>query len=72
MIKYVSNAFLAMMISFINDMADACEYMGASIDEIIEGIGMIQGSVRIFGRSVTATTILAYQRTFVRWPTRPT
>ena len=39
MIKYVSNVFLATKISFINGIADACEYMGANIDEIIEGIG---------------------------------
>lgn len=39
MIKYVSNAFLATKISFINEIAAICEKIGANIDEVAYGIG---------------------------------
>lgn len=39
MIKYVSNAFLATKISFINEIAAICEKVGANIDEVAYGIG---------------------------------
>ena len=38
MIKYASNAFLATKISFINEIADICEALGADVKEV--GIGM--------------------------------
>ncbi len=40
MIKYSSNAFLAMKISFINEIADFCEKAGADIEEVAAGIGL--------------------------------
>jgi UDPglucose 6-dehydrogenase len=40
MIKYASNAFLATKISFINDIANLCERVGASIDEVAQGMGL--------------------------------
>ena len=39
-IKYASNAFLAMKIHFINEMADFCEKTGANVYEVSEGIGL--------------------------------
>ena len=39
LIKYASNAFLAMKISFINAVATICDYVGANIDEVREGVG---------------------------------
>ena len=39
MIKYASNAFLTMRISFINEMAGLCERLGADIHEVAEGMG---------------------------------
>jgi UDPglucose 6-dehydrogenase len=39
MIKYASNAFLATKISFINEIANICEKVGANIDEVAYGIG---------------------------------
>lgn len=39
MIKYASNAFLATKISFINEIANICEKVGANIDEVTYGIG---------------------------------
>jgi UDPglucose 6-dehydrogenase len=40
MIKYASNAFLATKISFINEMANLCELVGANITEVAYGIGL--------------------------------
>ncbi len=40
MIKYTANAFLAMKVSFINEVADICESLGADIEKVSEGIGM--------------------------------
>lgn len=37
--KYASNAFLAMKISFINDIANLCELVGADVENIRRGIG---------------------------------
>jgi UDPglucose 6-dehydrogenase len=39
MTKYVANAMLATKISFINEMANLCEAVGADIDEVRRGIG---------------------------------
>lgn len=40
MIKYASNAFLATRISFINEIANMCEAMGADVREVAHGMGM--------------------------------
>ncbi|MEQ1756472.1 MAG: UDP-glucose/GDP-mannose dehydrogenase family protein [Micropepsaceae bacterium] len=40
LIKYAANAFLAMKITFINEMADICERSGADIQEVSRGIGL--------------------------------
>jgi UDPglucose 6-dehydrogenase len=39
MIKYASNAFLATKISFINELADLCELVGADVKEVAAGMG---------------------------------
>jgi UDPglucose 6-dehydrogenase len=39
MIKYASNAFLATKISFINEIANLCERLGANIEEVADGMG---------------------------------
>ncbi len=39
-IKYASNAFLAMKIHYINEMADFCEKAGADVFEVAKGIGL--------------------------------
>ncbi len=39
LIKYASNAFLAMKISFINAVATICESVGADVDHVREGVG---------------------------------
>ncbi|MEK7648476.1 MAG: nucleotide sugar dehydrogenase, partial [Patescibacteria group bacterium] len=38
-IKYAANAFLALKISFINEIADFCELIGADVKEVARGIG---------------------------------
>ncbi|MFJ8247134.1 UDP-glucose dehydrogenase family protein [Peribacillus asahii] len=40
MIKYSSNAFLATKISFINEIANLCEKVGANIEEVAYGMGL--------------------------------
>ncbi|PKR84607.1 UDP-glucose 6-dehydrogenase TuaD [Heyndrickxia camelliae] len=39
-IKYAANAFLATKISFINDIANICERVGADVTKVSEGIGL--------------------------------
>jgi UDPglucose 6-dehydrogenase len=40
MIKYASNAFLATKISFINEMANICELVGADVNVVAKGMGL--------------------------------
>jgi UDPglucose 6-dehydrogenase len=40
MIKYAANAFLAMKISFANEIANICERVGAEVVEVARGIGL--------------------------------
>ncbi|ALE17274.1 UDP-glucose dehydrogenase [Altererythrobacter epoxidivorans] len=40
LIKYAANAFLATKITFINEMADLCEKVGADVQDVSRGIGM--------------------------------
>lgn len=42
MIKYASNAFLATKISFINEIANICEKLGADVNEVAAGMGFDQ------------------------------
>ncbi len=42
MIKYASNAFLATRISFINEIANICEALGADVKEVATGMGYDQ------------------------------
>ena len=39
MIKYASNAFLATKVSFANELANICDGVGASVDDVLTGIG---------------------------------
>ncbi|MDG2268347.1 MAG: UDP-glucose/GDP-mannose dehydrogenase family protein [Alphaproteobacteria bacterium] len=39
-IKYASNGFLATKITFINEMADICEKVGADVQDVAKGIGL--------------------------------
>lgn len=48
MIKYASNAFLATKISFINEIANICEALGADVKEVAAGMGYDQRIGRFF------------------------
>jgi UDPglucose 6-dehydrogenase len=48
MIKYASNAFLATKISFINEISNICEALGADIKEVASGMGYDQRIGRQF------------------------
>jgi UDPglucose 6-dehydrogenase len=39
-IKYAANAFLALKITFINEIADLCEAVGGNVQEVARGIGL--------------------------------
>jgi UDPglucose 6-dehydrogenase len=40
LIKYAANAFLATKITFINEIADLCEVVGADVQEVAKGMGL--------------------------------
>ncbi len=40
LVKYAANAFLATKITFINEIADLCERVGANVQDVARGIGM--------------------------------
>jgi UDPglucose 6-dehydrogenase len=40
LIKYAANAFLATKVTFINEMADLCERVGANVQDVARGIGL--------------------------------
>lgn len=48
MIKYAANAFLAVKISYINQIANLCEKLGADVKSVAEGIGMDHRIGRMF------------------------
>ena len=49
--KYAANAFLALKITFINEMADLCEAVGADVQQVARGIGLDK---RIGGKFLNA------------------
>ena len=51
LLKYAANAFLAMKITFINEIADLCEAAGGDIRDVAEGIGLDN---RIGGKFLSA------------------
>lgn len=48
MIKYASNAYLATRISYINEIANMCEELGADVEEVAAGMGMDKRIGRAF------------------------
>ncbi len=48
MVKYAANAFLATKISFINEIANVCERVGADVAEVTRGIGLDERIGRAF------------------------
>ncbi|WP_454844303.1 UDP-glucose dehydrogenase family protein [Priestia megaterium] len=48
MIKYASNAFLATKISFINEISNVCEKLGANVEDVANGMGLDRRIGRAF------------------------
>jgi UDPglucose 6-dehydrogenase len=48
MIKHASNTFLAMKISFINEVANICERVGADVEMVADGMGLDKRIGRLF------------------------
>ena len=65
LIKYAANAFLAMKITFINEIADLCEKVGANVQDVAAGIGADNRIGRKFLQPVRALAARAFPRT--RW-----
>jgi UDPglucose 6-dehydrogenase len=40
LLKYAANAFLAMKVTFINEVADLCEKVGADVQQVAKGMGL--------------------------------
>ena len=40
MVKLAANAFLATRISFINEIANVCEAVGADVEDVAQGVGL--------------------------------
>ena len=48
LIKYAANAYLAMKVTFINEISDLCEEVGADVQEVARGIGLDNRTGRKF------------------------
>ena len=63
MIKLASNAFLATKISFVNEIANVCEEVGADVAEVARGMGLDQRIGASFLRAGIGTAARASPRT---------
>jgi hypothetical protein len=66
-IKYAGNAFLATKITFINEIADLCEKVGADVHDVARGIGLDGRIGRKFLHPARASAARASPRTRWRW-----
>jgi UDPglucose 6-dehydrogenase len=48
LVKYAANSFLAMKVTFINEMADLCEAVGADVHDVARGMGLDKRIGRFF------------------------
>jgi UDPglucose 6-dehydrogenase len=76
MIKYAANAFLAMKISFANEISGLCEKVGADVRQIVRGIGLdrrigarflnagVGWGGSCFGKDVSALMQVAHEYTY--------
>ena len=68
LIKYAANAFLATKITFINEMADLCEHVGADVQEVARGMGLDRRiGVEVPARRPRLSAAPASRRTPRRW-----
>jgi UDPglucose 6-dehydrogenase len=68
MIKYAANAFLATKITFINEIADLCEKVGADVKAVARAWGSTGGSATSSCTPARATAARAFPRTPARSP----
>jgi len=68
LIKYASNAFLATKITFINEIADLCEKVGADVQSVARGMGLDRRIGPKFCMPGLAMAARAFPRTRPRWP----
>lgn len=66
-IKYASNAFLAIKIHYINEMADFCERAGADVYEVAQGMGLDSRIGNKFLNPVPVTAAAAFRKTPMPW-----
>jgi hypothetical protein len=72
LIKYAANAFLAMKITFINEMADLCEAVGADVQQVAKRHRPGQADRRqVPATPAPATAAPASRRTPWPWSARP-
>ena len=71
MIKYASNAFLATRISFINEIANMCEELGADVVEVAPGMGLDKRIGPVSWMPAWAGAAAASPRTSKPWRTWP-
>jgi UDPglucose 6-dehydrogenase len=71
LLKYAANAFLATKISFINEIADLCESVGADVQDVARGIGLDNRIGTKFLHAGPGLAVHACRRTQGRWPTSP-
>lgn len=64
--KYAANAFLATKISFINEIADLCEKVGANVQDVAGGWDLTGVSARSFCTPVRAMAARVFRKT--PWP----
>jgi UDPglucose 6-dehydrogenase len=62
MVKYASNAFLATKISFINEVANVCDRVGADVTQVAQGIGLDSRIGNKFSRRALAGAALASRK----------
>ena len=67
LIKYASNAFLATKITFINEMADLCEQVGANVQDVARGMGLDRRIGSKFLHAGPGLAAPAFPRTRARW-----
>lgn len=71
LIKYSANAFLAMKITFINEIADLCEKVGADIQDVAHGIGLDNRIGAKFLHAGPGYGGSCFRRTRSPWPGPP-
>ena len=63
MVKYAANAFLAARISFMNEISNLCEAVGADVDMVRKGIAADARIGRRFSFRESVTAAAAFPRT---------